>query len=293
MAGAHFNIEQELRAAFFWSSLSQSERERISRTGASAAQEILQHAPTQTFDLTRYSSQSGKKNFAENLSHHLAIRLAHLLRDTFPGILPDETGKGRESKARTARKYKKLDVNYSTPRLGLALGVSIKTVNARDGKTKRFNKNFTRIDGELRAEAADYHERQPYTVMVAILFMPKDACLDSTERSASSFGTAVRDFRYRAGRSGPTDSVMLFERFFIGLYSTAASDFGDVVFFDVKSAPPRSGIPVKNTLSVDQLVRTIIQVYDEQNNPPFEWEGGSVDDVAQAMEDDPEDADDA
>jgi hypothetical protein len=86
---------------------------------------------------------------------------------------------------------------------------------------------------------------------------------------------------------------MLFERFFIGLYSTAASDFGVVVFFDVKSAPPRSGIPVKNTLSVDQLVRTIIQVYDEQNNPPFEWDGGSVDDVAQAMEDDPEDADDA
>ena len=54
--------------------------------------------------------------------------------------------------------------------------MSIKTINFRDATTKRYTKNYTRADGELRAEASDYHERQPYAVMVAVIFLPIDAC---------------------------------------------------------------------------------------------------------------------
>jgi hypothetical protein len=96
-----------------------------------------------------------KKNFAEALSRALALRIANALRPRFQGILPDAQERGQESRARSAKGFKKLDVNYSTLELGLALGVSIKTINFKDPRTNRYTKNYTRVDAELRAEASD------------------------------------------------------------------------------------------------------------------------------------------
>jgi hypothetical protein len=112
-------------------------------------------------DRTTVSAATAKKNYAEALSRALAQRFADALRVTFPSILPRPDGSGQESRARTGKGLKKLDVNYSTVELGLGLGVSIKTINFRDAKTKRYTKNYTRADNELRAESADYHQRQP------------------------------------------------------------------------------------------------------------------------------------
>ena len=95
-----------------------------------------------------------KHGYAVALSRALALRFANGLRQQFPGILPTPTGAGQESNARTAKGVKKLDVNYSTIELGLGLGVSIKTINFRDAGTKRYTKNYTRADGELRAGSA-------------------------------------------------------------------------------------------------------------------------------------------
>src|SRR5262245_42608206 len=86
---------------------------------------------------------AAKKNYAERLSRAIATKVATGLRPHFPGILPDESDKGHESKARTSKGFKKLDVNYSTPELGLGLGVSVKTVNFRDRKSARYTKNYT------------------------------------------------------------------------------------------------------------------------------------------------------
>src|SRR5260221_9098611 len=69
-----------------------------------------------------------KKNYAELLSRLLATKLANGFRPYFAGIMPDEKGQKQESKARTSKGYKKLDINYSTTQLGLGLGVSVKTV---------------------------------------------------------------------------------------------------------------------------------------------------------------------
>jgi hypothetical protein len=74
-------------------------------------------------------SRVGKGPYGTYLSNALAVLLANRLSSQFPGILPDEHGRGQESRARTARGFKKLDVNYSTIELGLALGVSLKTIN--------------------------------------------------------------------------------------------------------------------------------------------------------------------
>lgn len=213
--------------------------------------------------------QARKRNFAEGLSRALAPRIANALRHRFRGIYPDETGRYQESRARTPKGYKKLDVNYSTAELGLALGISIKTVNFRDARTKRYTKNYTRADAELRAEASDYHERQPYAVMIALVFMPIDACDDGTV-APSSFGGAVQTFRFRANRQDPDDPPTLFERVFIGLYETEPEERGRVVFFDVMQAPPRNGRP-RTTLSFKQVIDEIVSTYDKRNHPVFEW----------------------
>ena len=65
---------------------------------------------------------------------------------------------------------------------------SIKTIGFRDRGTGRYTKNYTARDNELRAEAEDYHLRQPYAVLAGLLFLPADAANDGrTARAPSSF----------------------------------------------------------------------------------------------------------
>jgi hypothetical protein len=218
------------------------------------------------------ASREDKKNYAERLSRGIATWVARALRPHFKGVTPTDDGRQQESRARTGKGTKKLDVNYSTPELGLGLGVSVKTVNFRDPKTNRYTKNYTRIDNELRAEALDYHVRQPYATLVAVVFMPADACDDAydrgpaRERGISSFGGAVRILRHRAGRVKPSDEEQLFEQIFIGLYSV---ENRDVAFFDVMSKPPRAGRPV--SVSFEKMIEQVELTYDRRNDPPFEW----------------------
>lgn len=266
------NIARELKAAFLWASADEKQKKALKKQGVSVDSIIAALENPIPFDLASFEKQETKKNFAETLSRHLASRISKELSKDFPGILPDPSGKGHESPARTSKGYKKLDVNYSTPRLGLGLGVSIKTINAHD-KTSGYAKNLTRVDAELRAEAADYHERQPYAVMVALIFFPVDACNDRS-KEVSSFGKAVQTFRWRSGRSASVDSIMLFERVFIGLYDTSPETFGDLCFFDVERAPPRRGKP-ETTMSFDELIGAIVKTYDRRNKPEFTWADGA------------------
>lgn len=221
-------------------------------------------------DRVAAASRSQKKNYAESLSRALAQRFADALRSTFSGVLPDAQGRGQESRARTSKGVKRLDVNYSTPELGLGLGLSIKTINFPDARSARYTKNYTRADSELRAEASDYHERQPWAVMVAVIFLPIDACDDAGSGSPSSFGKAVQIFRFRAKREAPEHPAMLFERVFIGLYDTDPAQFGAVGFFDVMDKPPRRGRP-RSLLVFSQLIAEIVKTYDARNSPTFEW----------------------
>lgn len=160
--------------------------------------------------------RAAKKNFAQRLSTSIAQKTADALRPTFKGILPDEHGHKHESRAAGARGMKKLDVNYSTTAAGLGLAISIKTINFFDEATGRYTKNVKRVDGELRAEAQDCHERQPYAVLAVYLFMPEDASRDGT--GASSLKHAAETLALRAGRERHTDDHSLFEQAFLGVY---------------------------------------------------------------------------
>lgn len=213
---------------------------------------------------SRIRSRATKKNYAQELSTALATKVANLLRPRFDGIQPNEDGTGQESRARTAKGVKKLDVNYSTLHLGLGLGVSIKTINFRDEGSGRYTKNVTRVDNELRAEAQDYHERQPFAVMIALIFMPVDACADGKQRNMSSFAHAVLTFRGRAGRGSPTDGVTLFERIFIGLYSHDGTDRGKVEFFDVLDRPRKNALP-RHLRDFPIVATEITSTFDARN----------------------------
>lgn len=219
-------------------------------------------------------SQADKKNYAERFSRNCATLFANGLRQWFSGVTPNPDGSAQEAPARTGKGFKKLDVNYSTSQLGLALGVSIKSIHAPDPRTKRFTKNYSRNDNELRAEATDYHKRQPYAVLVGVLFLPESSCTDGgsgdgDETGVSSFGKAVQYFRHRADRQVPSDDPELFERFFIGVYS---AERASTRFFDVMHAPPRNRkLKVSEGLSFDEVLIEIRETYDRRNKLKFDW----------------------
>jgi hypothetical protein len=133
-----------------------------------------------------------------------------------------------------------------------------------------------RNDEELRVEAAGYHQRQPYSVLVAIVVLPFEACEDATERKkASSFGTWVQYLWPLAGRSDPHGDLDRFEHVFVALYDPdPARD--EVVFFDVTTPPPRAGRPTK-TLSLEAVVATVSETYAKRNSMDFSWETGERD----------------
>ncbi|QXC61724.1 hypothetical protein KSP35_02445 [Aquihabitans sp. G128] len=220
---------------------------------------------------------AGKRTYGGFLSNALAVLLANGLRaEGFQGVLPDDRG-GFESPSRTSRGLKKLDVNYSTPEMGLGLGLSIKTIAGPDPGTKRFTKNYSRNDNELRAEAMDYHRRQPFAVLVGFLFMPISCCDDGgrghgEEAGVSSFAAAVRYFRSRTPRPEPEDEPDLFEAFFICIYDPESTDVRLWPVHDLALAPPKVGRPGdRSTLSLDAALGQCAAIFEHRNNPAFEF----------------------
>lgn len=224
-------------------------------------------------------------------SNALAVLFANKLRPLLPGVLPNPDGSGGESRAASVKGYKRLDVNYSTPELGLALGVSIKTINVEDGKKKSavYSHNYSRIDSELRAEAMDYHLRQPYSVLVGILFLPAPRAWEDWYEAPggrlnpSSFGKAVTYYRdSRAPRHDPGDAPEKFERFFVGLHGEGIDGGKDAVYYDVMQAakPPGRRQPTPHSghevLDTDGVVAEIMRTFRARNPGPanegdYDW----------------------
>jgi hypothetical protein len=129
---------------------------------------------------------------------------------------------------------------------------------------------MVRNDHELRAEAMDFHERYPFAVLVALFFIPRDAC-DDAQADKSSFAHAVMTFRARAGRNRADEPAQMFELFYIGLYDWQGEHRGRVQFFDVMEAPKKSGLPSK-LVELDDVIRRIVSVYGLRNRRYIPWE---------------------
>jgi hypothetical protein len=235
------------------------------------------------------ASREEKYAYASRLSRALAVLVAAALRPEFPNIIPTPDDVGHESPTGSASGKKRLDVKVWDDKLGLELLVSIKTYSFRDwsAKTKtagRYTKNIQRNGFELKDEADVIHRRQPYSVMVALFFLPVDACDDGDastphDRGVSSFASIVRRLRHRQGRAiDPNersfDRFDLAEKLYIALYEPEDPDAsGWLRFFDVSLNPPRTGRPGNQSLlELDTLAKQIRELVTRRNTAGFDWE---------------------
>ena len=220
--------------------------------------------------------RESKKNYAQRLSRALAQAVADRLRDAFPRISPCGDA-GHEREIGGAGGKKRLDVCVWDDQLGLLLDVSIKTYSFRDYDNKkkklgRYTKNVVRNDHELRAEAARIHERQPYSVLVGMMFVPFAVCEDG-EKEHSSFAHMVTIYRARSGRTAHDDRRLeRFEAFYIGLYEASGRERGKVRFFDVMTSPPRNGRPKSSdTLSFAEMSQKVKGLVEARNTAVVDW----------------------
>jgi hypothetical protein len=231
--------------------------------GPSLISKVLQAAGTRP----ARSSPVADKNkyairFADNIAEHIAADLFERLEDIKATT---------KRTAQAARGRKQLDINFSTPHLGLALGISLKSVHLRDVKgAERYTHNMKRNEEELRIEASGYHKRQPYAVMVAVLFLPFDSAEDGKRDNPSSFGSWVRHLRPYSGRREPDDEIDKFEKIYIALYEP---DGTDLRFFDVEESPPKNGRPAR-TLSYREFLGGVYHAYLSRNRAEFKWAEG-------------------
>ncbi len=242
-----------------------------------------------------------KKNYAQRLSNQLAQVVADRLRPRYPEITPTADGAGQEAAVDVAKGRKRLDVKAVDPTLGLVLCISIKTYSFQDyspttRRLGRWTKNIVRNDHELRGEAMVLHQRQPYSVLVAVMFEPFATCDDGDRQQTSdvgksSFAHHVTTLSKRTGRGkrpvlgsaerlwvdlGAEDTRYdLFEKVYIGLYDAE----GEVRFFDVEQAPPRNGRPPEHqTLSFGEFVDAVHAEVERRNRFAPSWSDLDSDD---------------
>lgn len=231
--------------------------------GAKVIAEVLKAAQPRP----NQSDPVGQKiQYATRFADDMAERIADHLSPRLRGI-----SASTKRTAGSVRGAKQLDVNFSTPEVGLALGISLKSVHIRDvGGSERYTHNRKRNEEELRIEATGYHKRQPYAVMVGVLFLPFDSCDDGKKDNASSFGSWVRHLRPYAGRDEPNEDPDKFEKIYIALYEPAGTDMR---FFNVESSPPKTGRP-KWLLTYIEFLDEIYLAYLERNSAAFTWAEG-------------------
>lgn len=215
---------------------------------------------------TREDEVGEKNKYAVRFADEMAATMAGHLSPRLKGVTATT-----KRTAGSVRGKKQLDINFSTPQVGLALGISLKSVHLRDvGGAERYTHNMKRNEEELRIEATGYHKRQPYAVMIGVLFLPFDSCDDGKKNNPSSFGSWVRHLRPYAGRTEPDEDADRFERIYIALYEP---DGTELSFFDVERAPPKNGRP-RVTLPYSDFLAQVYDVYLARNKAAFEWDQG-------------------
>ena len=121
-----------------------------------------------------------KKAYSEKVSNVVAAAIGDELRQRgLTSARPAPPGEldasGAERRMAGGIGAKKVDVTWATEEGGLLLGISIKTINFRDNKTKNFQKNLTNRRGDMLFEAVTLHRRFPYAVLGGLFFLDRAA----------------------------------------------------------------------------------------------------------------------
>lgn len=213
-----------------------------------------------------------KKGYSERISHATALAIAEELRNrglrearpTGPGELDTS---GAERRMAGGIGAKKVDVTWATEDAGLLLGVSIKTINFRDNRTKNFQKNLTNRRSDMLFEAVTLHRRFPYAVLAGLFFLDIGAAADGTERRNSTFINAHSRLRLFTGRDDPGDRDEQYERLYIVLLEASSAN----ARFEVYRVGD-SKTPVTMSDVLDELIETVAI-----RNPDFyEYRDGSL-----------------
>jgi|GEM_PF-6638779 len=195
-------------------------------------------------------NQNKSRHYSETFSKGLALWLRGLLLDDerLEQVLTPE------ATVPTCFGRKSLDVGCLDKSNYLALDISIKTFNFRDGDTGRYTHNYTGRFYELLGEGLDLRLSYPEAVLAAVIFLPVDSCSDGTSRAASSFGNAVKQFSKIASQGTDDDHALSFEHVVIGLYDSTG-----VSFFDARIPPPFHGEPPASAmLSTEQMLERLL-----------------------------------
>lgn len=168
------------------------------------------------------AKQPEKKAYSETMSARIAVALAEELRARgMAEARPAEPGEpglsGAERRLAGGIGAKKVDVTWATEESGLLLGISVKTINFRDRRTKNYQKNLTNRRGDMLAEALTLHRRFPYAVVAGFLFLDIGAKDDGTAKRKSTFENAFPRLRLFTGRQDPAGRDEQYERLYLVL----------------------------------------------------------------------------
>jgi hypothetical protein len=173
------------------------------------------------------AAQAAKKRYSELVSQQVALALgAELRRRGLKEARPlpaggGESGEGAERRMAGGLGAKKVDVTWATEESGLLLGISVKTINFRDSKTRNFQKNLVNRRGDMLMEAVTLHRRFPYAVLAGLFFLDSEAEHDGTDKRRSTFLNAHARLALFTGRDDPAGREEQFERFYLILLDSA------------------------------------------------------------------------
>ena len=172
------------------------------------------------------AKQSDKKAYSERVSKLLALAFGEELRRRgMPEARPAPPGapgdSGAERRIAGGIGAKKVDVTWATEECGLILGISIKTINFRDAKTRNFQKNLTNRRADMLMEAVTLHRRFPYAVLAGFFFLDKEAELDGTDKRRPTLLNAHARLRLFTGRNDPAGRDEQYEKLYLVLLDGA------------------------------------------------------------------------
>ena len=170
--------------------------------------------------------QAAKKRYSELVSQQVALALGAELRqrglkEARPFSSATGPDAGAERRMAGGLGAKKVDVTWATEESGLLLGISVKTINFRDSKTRNFQKNLVNRRGDMLMEAVTLHRRFPYAVLAGLFFLDSEAAADGTDKRRSTFLNAHARLQLFTGRNDPAGREEQFERFYLILLDSA------------------------------------------------------------------------
>lgn len=218
------------------------------------------------------AKREDKKGYSELVSQAVAAAFAEELRlrglkealPASPGLLGTS---GAERRMAGGIGAKKVDVTWSTEESGLLLGISIKSINFRDVRTKNFQKNLVNRRGDMLIEAVTLHRRFPYAVLAGFLFLDKDAANDGTVKRRSTFANAHNRLKLFTGRDDPAGRDEQYERMYILLL--------DATPFTSSLLAHRVGQP-SEIITLTEIFDDLVSLVAERNPDFYECVEGQI-----------------